>query len=76
MDLLGSLNSDSKWLSIEFWLSEAALLRSQNLPARVRLNGMLQAMCESIIDVGAFTFPPPPRAVEHLQGAETRAARG
>src|ERR1039458_924391 len=59
VDLLHSLNSDSIWLSIEFWLDEAALLRSASLPARIGLNSKLHELCDSIIDLGAFTFLQP-----------------
>jgi hypothetical protein len=75
VDLLRSLNSDSMWLSIEFWLNEEAHLHARNLPTRITLNEKLHAMCDSIIDIGAFTFPTRVESVEQIRVAEARAAQ-
>jgi hypothetical protein len=42
---------------MRFFLSKAALLRSENPPARIALNAKFHGICGSIIEVGAFTFP-------------------
>jgi hypothetical protein len=70
VDLLRSENADSTWLSFEFWLNEQALRRAKNLAARAMFDAKLPDICDSIFDVGAFSFPPRLGVAERLCAVE------
>ena len=58
-DLLSSNTSSSRFLLLEFWLSEAAFDAAQQRPEAKVLASFLRKLATDCIDLGAFGFLPP-----------------
>lgn len=58
-DLLSSNTSSSRFLLLEFWLSEAALDAAQQRPEAKVLASFLRKLATDCVDLGAFGFLPP-----------------
>jgi len=58
-DLLSSNASFSRFLLLEFWLSEAAFDAAQQRPEAKVLSSFLRNLATGCVDLGTFGFLPP-----------------
>jgi len=58
-DLLSSNTSPTRFLRLEFWLSEAAFNVAQQRPEAKVLSSFLRNLVTGCVDLGTFGFLPP-----------------
>lgn len=68
-DLLSSNTSPTRFLLLEFWLSEAAFNVAQQRPEAKVLSSFLRNLATGCVDLGTFGFLPP-RILAHEAGSE------